>query len=122
MKPRLLCTTPEKINIFKKYEKFRNIFINDIKDLFLSKYKKWNHEIILESEIKSTFGLIYLLSEKELTVLKNYLNENLKKEYIRLLKRRKVNPIELIIINRIPISQNNGFIKFEISFIFIKIY
>ena len=33
--------------------------------------------------IKFTFGLIYLLLEKKLTILRNYLNENLKKRYIR---------------------------------------
>ena len=59
------------------------MFINDMKDLFFPKHEKWNHEIILEPEKKFTFGLIYFLLEKELTVLRNYLNENLKKEYIR---------------------------------------
>ena len=37
----------------------------------------------MESEKKPTFGLIYFLSEKKLAILKDYLNENLKKEYIR---------------------------------------
>ena len=83
MKPVSLCAISEKNNIFKKYEKFKDIFINDIKNLLFPKHEKWNHEIILESEKKPTFGPIYSLSEKELAILRNYLNENLKKEYIR---------------------------------------
>ena len=59
------------------------MFINDIKNLLLPKHEEWDHEIILKSEIKPTFGPIYLLSEKKLAVLRNYLNKNLKKEYIR---------------------------------------
>ena len=77
-----LCAISEKNNIPRKYEKFKDMFINDIKNLFFPKYEKWDHEIILKSEKKSTFGLIYLLSEKELAVLKNYLNENLKKKIL----------------------------------------
>ena len=34
----------------------------------------------MEPEKKSTFGLIYFLSEKKLTMLRNYLDENLKKK------------------------------------------
>ena len=40
----------------------------------------------------------------------------------KIFKRRKISPIELMIINKIFIFQNNGFIKFEISPIFMKIY
>ena len=40
----------------------------------------------------------------------------------KIFKQRKVSPIKFIIINKIFIFQNNGLIKFEISFIFIKIY
>ena len=40
----------------------------------------------------------------------------------RIFKRRKVNLIEFIIINKILIFQNNGLIKFEILLIFIKIH
>ena len=59
------------------------MFINDTKDLLLPKYEEWDHEIILEPGKKFTFGLIYFLSEKKLAILKDYLDENLKKEYIR---------------------------------------
>ena len=83
MKPVSLCAILEKTNILKKYEKFKNIFVNDTKNLLLPKQEEWNHEIILKSGKKSTFGLIYFLSEKELAILKDYLNENLKKRHIR---------------------------------------
>ena len=84
MKPVSLYAISEKNNIFKKYEKFKDMFINDTKDLPLPKHEEWDHEIVLEPGKKPTFGLIYFLSEKELTILRNYLDENLKKEYIRL--------------------------------------
>ena len=41
---------------------------------------------------------------------------------IKIFKQRKVNSIELIIINKIFIFQNNGLIKFEILLIFMKIH
>ena len=69
----------KKTNILKKYDEFKEMFINDIMNLLFSSYEKWNHKIILEFEIKFTFGLIYLLSVKELEVLRKYLDENLKK-------------------------------------------
>ena len=75
MRSVLLCAISEENNIFKEYEEFKNMFINDIKDLFFPKHEEWNHEIILKFGKKSTFGPIYFLSEKELTVLRNYLNK-----------------------------------------------
>ncbi len=52
-------------------------------DKDFSKHKSWNHEIKLISKKYSTFEFIYALSEKKLSVLRNYLNENLKKEFIK---------------------------------------
>ena len=63
------------------FNKFKEIFINDIINLLFLKYEEWNHEIILKPEIKFIFGVIYLLSVKELKILRKYLNENLKKKY-----------------------------------------
>ena len=40
----------------------------------------------------------------------------------KILKRRKISPIELIIINKIPIFQNNGLINFEIPLLPIVIH
>jgi hypothetical protein len=38
--------------------------------------------IINTGNVMSSYNFIYKLSENELKILKNYLNENLKKEYI----------------------------------------
>ena len=40
----------------------------------------------------------------------------------KIFKRRKISSVEFIIINKIFIFQNNGLIKFEILFIFMKIH
>src|SRR5690348_15894161 len=42
--------------------------------------------IPLRKRKSSPFGLIYQLSKKELKVLKEYINDNLKKRFIKLLK------------------------------------
>ena len=49
----------------------------------LPKHQPWDHEIELEPGKEPTFGPIYALSEKELSVLREYLEENLKKGFIR---------------------------------------
>ena len=49
----------------------------------LPKYQPWDHKIELEPGKTPTFGPIYTLSEKELKVLRDYLDENLKKGFIR---------------------------------------
>ena len=67
MKPVSLYAILKKTNIFKKFKKFKNMFINNIKNLPLPKHEEWDHEIVLKPEKKPTFGLIYSLSEKKLT-------------------------------------------------------
>ena len=49
----------------------------------LPKHQPWDHKIELETGKAPTFGPIYALSEKELKVLRGYLDENLKKGFIR---------------------------------------
>ena len=49
----------------------------------LSKYKFWDHKILLISEILSKIGPIYLLFYIQLRFLRNYLNKNLKKDFIQ---------------------------------------
>ena len=49
----------------------------------LPKHKPWDHEIPIEPGKVPTFGPIYQLSEKELKVLKEYIDENLAKGFIR---------------------------------------
>ena len=49
----------------------------------LPKHQPWDHEIKLQQGTEPGFGLIYQLSEKELQVLREYLEENLKKGFIQ---------------------------------------
>ena len=49
----------------------------------LPKHQPWDHEIKLQPGTEPEFGPIYQLSEKELQVLREYLEENLKKGFIQ---------------------------------------
>ena len=49
----------------------------------LPKHQTWDHEIKLEPGKKPTFEPIYSLSEKELGTLRQYLDENMEKGFIR---------------------------------------
>ena len=49
----------------------------------MPKHQPWDHKIELETGKAPIFGPIYALSEKELKVLRGYLDENLKKGFIR---------------------------------------
>jgi hypothetical protein len=61
--------------------------------LALTKYKAWYHAIDLEEEKEPTQTPIYPLSEKELGVLREYLRDNLAKDYIRPSKSPAGHPI-----------------------------
>jgi hypothetical protein len=49
----------------------------------LPRHQPWDHEIRLELGKQPTFGPIYALSEKELKTLREYLDENLARGFIR---------------------------------------
>ena len=49
----------------------------------LPKHQPWDYEIKLQPGIEPEFGPIYQLLEKELQVLCEYLEENLKKGFIQ---------------------------------------
>ena len=49
----------------------------------LPKHQPWDHEIKLQPGTEPGFGPIYQSSEKELQVLREYLEENLKKSFIQ---------------------------------------
>ena len=59
----------------KLFKKETNISI-------LSQYKSWDHKISLMSEILSKIGPIYTLFYIQLKTLRNYLDKNLKKNFI----------------------------------------
>ncbi len=52
----------------------------------LSEHKSWDHEISLLEKRKSKWMSLYLMSEDQLKKVWDYLAENLKREFIRLLK------------------------------------
>ena len=57
----------------------------------------------------------------DLNATGNFISFKIIKKFI-LFKRRKISPIELMIINKTPIFQNDGLIKFEIPPLLLKIY
>ena len=69
--------------ILDEYKQWKHLFLKEVTTKTLFKHQTWDHEIVLESSKTLTFGLIYALFEKELRILREYLNKNLKKEFIR---------------------------------------
>ena len=59
----------------------------------LPKYQAWDYEIFIEERRISIFGLIYQLSEMELSVLKQYIDDNFEKGFIRLLISSCTSPV-----------------------------
>ena len=52
----------------------------------LSQYKSWDHKILLITKISPKIGPIYILFHIKLETLRNYLDKNLKKNFIREVK------------------------------------
>ena len=69
--------------ILDEYKQWKHLFLKKITTKALLKHQTWDHEIILESSKTFTFEFIYALFEKKLRILREYLNENLKKKFIR---------------------------------------
>ena len=63
--------------------RYDNLFQEETTTAVLPKHQPWDHEIKLQPGTEPGFGPIYQLSEKELQVLREYLEENLKKGFIR---------------------------------------
>ena len=59
------------------------LFEKEIDISTLLEYKSWDHKIPLISEILSRIGPIYILFYIELKILRNYLDKNLKKDFIQ---------------------------------------
>lgn len=66
-----------------EYGEYQRIFEERPPELALPAHQTWDHEIPLEEGTKPSFGPIYSLSEKELKVLKEYIEENLARGFIR---------------------------------------
>jgi RNase H-like domain found in reverse transcriptase/Reverse transcriptase (RNA-dependent DNA polymerase)/Integrase zinc binding domain/Chromo (CHRromatin Organisation MOdifier) domain/Aspartyl protease len=67
----------------KEYSRFQQLFVEDKTSTALPQHQPWDHTIPLKEGKEPKYGPIYQLSEKELKELRNYLDENLKKGFIR---------------------------------------
>lgn len=66
-----------------QYSKWIRLFQEEANADALPRHQPWDHEIRLEPGKQPTFGPIYALSEKELKTLREYLDENLARGFIR---------------------------------------
>ena len=90
MKPRTqqLCTTQDTVGetqapqLPSEYKEYQEMF-KETAITTLPEHQEWDHKILLEDRKKSTHGPIYALSAKELEALRDYLDENLAKGFIR---------------------------------------
>ena len=64
------------------YKEYESLFREDLSDKALPKHQPWDHPITLEEGKAPPWGPIYQLSERELKVQKEYIDENLKKGFI----------------------------------------
>jgi len=70
------------------YNRWEHLFQEEKTTKALPKHQSWDHEIKLEPGKELTFELIYALSKKELSILRKYLAENERKEFIRKFQSR----------------------------------
>jgi len=83
-----LCNRNSKINWVNKklcIIKYTYKILKQLK-MCLSEHKLWNHEILLLKKKQFKWMLLYFMSENQLKKVWNYLDENLKREFIKSLK------------------------------------
>ena len=66
-----------------EYKDYQEMFGEEVVAT-LPEHQEWDHEIPLEDRKKPTHSPIYTLSAKKLEALRDYLDKNLAKEFIRL--------------------------------------
>lgn len=66
-----------------EYKEYEDLFREGPKNEALPKHQPWDHVIPVEEGKSPPFGPLYQLSEKELKVLKEYIDDNLEKGFIR---------------------------------------
>ena len=66
-----------------EYQEWMYLFRKEDTIAALPRHQPWDHEIKLQPGTEPTFGPLYTLSERELGVLREYIDENLKKGFIR---------------------------------------
>ena len=69
--------------ISKDYKDFEKMFENLISKNALVAHRRWNHNIELMKEKDISDDYVQTLSEKERKIIKEYIDQNLKKSYIR---------------------------------------
>ncbi len=69
--------------ISKKYQKYKILFKKESDQKTLLKHQSWNHEIKLVDNKKLTKQFIYSLLTEKLDALRQYLKENMQKEFIK---------------------------------------
>ena len=90
MKPQTqqLCTTQDTVGktqapqLPSEYKRYQEMF-EETAIMTLLEHQEWDHKIPLEDRKKPTHSPIYALSAKELEALRDYLDENLVKGFIR---------------------------------------
>ena len=84
-----LCTTHDAVGetqvsqLPSEYKDYQEMFGKEVV-VTLPEHQDWDHKILLEDRKKPTHSSIYTLSAKELEALRNYLDKNLVKKFIRL--------------------------------------
>ena len=67
----------------EEYRDFAELFVNEAPEEALSAHQPWDHEILIVEDKMLEKTSIYLLLSEKLKVLHIYLDENLKKGFIR---------------------------------------
>ncbi len=94
--------------VSKKYRQYKTLF-RKIKDLRLPKYRLQDYEIKLKDGTELKFYCIYLFNNEKFEVFQEYIEKNLKKEYIRPLQSSIEYPILFI-------SKNDSKLQFYIDY------
>jgi hypothetical protein len=68
-------------NVLQEYRAYEKLFKEEL-EIKVPQHSRWDHEIVLKSD-DLPFQKIYNLNEMELTTLKEYLEEELRKGNIR---------------------------------------
>jgi len=76
----------------KKFLKWRKVF-GKIESKRMPTRKVWDHAIDLKEMFKPKKRRIYLLSKNEREEVQNFVNDQLRKEYIRLSKSPQTSPV-----------------------------
>ena len=71
------------VEISKEYQKYKILFEKESDQETLLKHQSWNHEIKLIDDKKLMKQFIYSLLTEKLDALRQYLKENMRKEFIR---------------------------------------